>query len=462
MDHVELLSRCVGVNKATDVSPRYFTLEALNVAFEIRSWTTKDVIKWFRTVDNERFANRLDGCIEQLQIDGQTLLSLANNDEWLRNQIGLHDDVERSIVQHALHKLKLESGAILFNHHDLYVLAMDTLLNLLRDNEENCKVMQKKKKMIRNQMDEDSVSDILASLNAEKESYEFRLNILEALQQMINDSHPAATNIKNSWHELGGFATVLSLFTSLDSLWPDCDERTSQLAMELIEKSFTMIISVIKNHPRNRTYFWFSSWNSIADAIIVTGVLKSTHCKTLFRILFALAMEELFLDVDGGHRKPSHLGVVAVASSQQQQSQLRNQKEKEYLITHSFYNPNWNDDNEYNLSNESKTLESNFLKNPEAILVILKILSLCPEQLQLHIFEKLLSLINLYVIDSNGYKWTIQQVYDLYSEILESSANTPLRRVLNQFIVGMFICFLNFISSSSSFGSIFLNQCIYS
>ncbi|ETO11177.1 vacuolar sorting protein 9 domain-containing protein [Reticulomyxa filosa] len=272
-------------------------------------------------------------------------------------------------------------------------------------------------------MDEESVSEILASLNAEKDSYEYRLNILEALRQMMNDSNAAATNIKNSWHELGGFTTVLSLSTSLDSLWPDCDEHTSQLAIDLIEKSFIVIISIIKNHPRNRAYFWFSSWNSIADALIVTGVLKSPHCKTLFRILFDLAMEEIHLESNTTNsHKIDYSETMSFAAKKAHEAKgggegglHRNQKEKEYSITHSFYDPNWNDNDDDQLG--FRDSDSLFIKNPEALLVILKILSLCPEQFQLHIFEKLLSLINLSVTEINGEKCLLLRNKQLLTEV---------------------------------------------
>ncbi|ETO12966.1 hypothetical protein RFI_24408, partial [Reticulomyxa filosa] len=301
---------------------------------------------------------------------------------------------------------------------------METLLNLVRDDDENANVLCVCV-LICNQIDEDSVSDMLSSLNAEKHSYEYRINMLEALRQVMNESNTAAMNTKNSWHELGGFATVLSLSASLDSLWPECDEQLSQLGMDLIEKSFVLILAVIANHPKNRAHFWHSSWNSIADAMIVTGVLKSSHSTKLFQILFDLAIEESSEDGD----RPFAANAVQITTKKEEDEKTHVESHEEKKQSMEAYKPR-------------------IIKNPEAILVILKLASLCSEQAQLQVFEKLLSLINLYIIDDNGEKrlllrnkqlltdqGTIQHVFDLYAQVFESPSKSSLRRVLNQFIV---------------------------
>ena len=182
---------------------------------------------------------------------------------------------------------------VLFDNHDLYLLAMETLLHLLHRDEENSKLFRMKQchlsvfsllkspphveaaiTLSKSQTDEESVSDMLSSLHSERDSFEYRINMLETMQQMIID--PSASHIKNSWHELAGFSTVLSVLASLDSIWPCDNEKTSQLAFNLIEKSFQVIVAVIKNHPRNRAFFWSSGWASVADALILT--VKYYYC----------------------------------------------------------------------------------------------------------------------------------------------------------------------------------------
>merc|ERR1712048_1184778 len=96
-----------------------------------------------------------------------------------------------------------------------------------------------------------------------------------------------AVHIKNAWHELAGFSTVLSVLASLDSVWKTDDNNS---AFELINKSFQVIVGVIRNHPRNRAYFWSSGWTSIADAIVLTGILKSSkHAARVIDVLFGVA-----------------------------------------------------------------------------------------------------------------------------------------------------------------------------
>ncbi|ETO23654.1 hypothetical protein RFI_13525, partial [Reticulomyxa filosa] len=450
MDHIDMFSRHVNSllvdasSKPKDIAMLLSPVRAsqraqmessiwsTSLPAEIKLWKTKDVTEWLNKIGNGRFIGRFDDAVEKLQINGQLLLTAS--DEWLETQMELKDEMEKSVIFNCLHQLKLvlslpcslfflifqkkkktpryykiESAAMLYYHQDLYELAMDTLLYLLQNNDENCKVFRQKRcnravyallkssnhakpaiKVIRNQMGEEAVNDLLASLNAEKESYEYRINMLEALRQMMNESSEAAAHIKNTWHELGGFATVLSLLASLDSLWPACDDVTSQLAIELIDKAFAVIGSVLQSHPRNRAYFWFSSWNNIADVIIVTGVLKSNHCQRLFQTLFHLAVEKVDqvkgeVDIDavqGSEERKYNQEDISINLQQEKQQQLQSQSK------HSF-------------DHSSEVL---FLKNPEAILIILKALRLCSEQLQLQIFQKLLTLINLHIAGSNGEK----------------------------------------------------------
>ncbi|ETO15474.1 hypothetical protein RFI_21889 [Reticulomyxa filosa] len=441
-----------------------------SLAKEVRLWQIKDVMQWFDQIDNGRFANRFHTIIKNLNMNGQILL--AANDDWLQNEMDLKDEAERSIIRERLNQLKqviyiyiffffiecfcsedplcnntrlcvqrtqlscyLITMIYVYWQWILYKISFEEmmktakfgplyLLNIIyiyiytymymfdlhscfeqkRCNRAVYGLLKSRThveaaiKVIRNQLDDDSVSDILSSLNAERDSYEYRINMLEALRQMMHDS-TAASKIKNSWHELGGFATVLSLSASLDSLWPNCDERTSQLAMDLIEKSFIVIISVIKNHPRNRAYFWYTSWNSIADAIIVTGVLKSSHYKRVFRIFFDLAMEELKNNGDTTTISAEKTAEPERESKREEEKRDPKQKEDE-------------NDNEFEYG------KSQFLKNPEAILVILKILSFCPEQLQLVIFEKLLLLINLSVVDGNGEKRLLLRNKQLLADVI--------------------------------------------
>ncbi|ETO23301.1 hypothetical protein RFI_13880 [Reticulomyxa filosa] len=299
---------------------------------------------------------------------------------------------------------------ILLDHHDLYELAMDILLNMLKDDDENCKLFRQKRcnfavftllksrahseaaaKVISNQTDEESVSDLLSALSGEKESYEYRMKMLEALLQMISNDNTTSVVIKNSWHKLSGFTALFSLLASLDSLWPNCNDQMSQLAIHLIQKSFAVIITIIRNHPRNRAHLWSSSWSSIADAIIATGVARSLHCQTIISMLFDLAMEK-------------------IASHNQQQRQCSNASNGRRLSNAS------KDSNEtkYDFCEAEHPL---FLKNSEAILIILKLLSVCSESLQLQIFEKLLALINLYIIDNNGVKQFLLKNKQLLSDV---------------------------------------------
>ncbi|ETN98749.1 hypothetical protein RFI_38738, partial [Reticulomyxa filosa] len=261
-----------------------------------------------------------------------------------------------------------EAMTALFEDQDLYVLAMNTLLHLLKDDNENGKLFRHKRcnfavfgllksyahveaaaEVISNQVDEESVSDLLSALSGEKESYEYRMRLLEALQQMMNKSNGAAAiHIKNSWHKLSGFTAILSLFASFNCLWPNCNDETSQLAMNLIEKAFVVIISIVKDYPKNRANLWYS-WNNIADAIIAT--------RRMFQILFDLAMEQQRCD---GHEQQYCIFVSKTGSTSP--SKFQREASIWNSVTKTRHNP-------------SQESESFFLKNPEAILIILKIAS---------------------------------------------------------------------------------------
>ena len=62
---------------------------------------------------------------------------------------------------------------------------------------------------------------------------------------MISDVH--AKEVHDGWRQLSGFSTGAERARLA---------RLGALAFELINKVFQVIVGVIRNHPRNRAYFW--------------------------------------------------------------------------------------------------------------------------------------------------------------------------------------------------------------
>lgn len=436
---------------------------------DARVWSSTEVTNFFHTIENSKYQNIInDQLLIKLDFNGQRLLSAEN--ETLKIELKIESETDRVCILSHIQKLRdiiyqpsplpprqrmsetnintnvqqnsrEWSALVLLDNHDLYLLAMNTLLNLLLQHSENKQLFRDKEchlsvfsllksephvsaaiKLIRFMADKESVSDMLSTLHIERESFEYRINMLEALRQMIADT--SATHIKNAWNDLLGFSTFLSVLASLDGVWHEQKSSKSRLAYSLIEKSFQLIVEVIRNHPRNRSYFWNAGWQTIADAINLTGILKSRYAPDVIHILFGLVTENLNINVQNVQNFDFD-----------DEKKIEKNENKKFVIKKIQINKNGFNENLY-----VENLEPMFIQNAEAILVILKLLTYVSPVLQIQQFNKLLFLINLKINNDYGYYTkgrskkeeyllrnkqilnnhsTIQHTFEMYSQILQ-------------------------------------------
>ncbi|ETO11178.1 hypothetical protein RFI_26201, partial [Reticulomyxa filosa] len=112
MDHIERLSRRMQGALPVLTSPNEAFAKRITIIMDtsytttdIKQWQTQDVIQWFDTIDSGKFANRFHDTLEKLQITGQVLLTVKD-DEWLKHELGVQDEMQRYTIRNYLNELK--------------------------------------------------------------------------------------------------------------------------------------------------------------------------------------------------------------------------------------------------------------------------------------------------------------------------------------------------------------------
>ncbi len=107
--------------------------ERAPIELDLRLWSLADVIAWFDCIDDGKYEGRFTQVSTSLDFNGHKLLNAE--DETLRLELQINDADERQVnLSHITVLRTLQNtnshrelpALVLLDHHDLYVLAMDT------------------------------------------------------------------------------------------------------------------------------------------------------------------------------------------------------------------------------------------------------------------------------------------------------------------------------------------------
>ncbi|KAI9203243.1 uncharacterized protein BJ171DRAFT_624220, partial [Polychytrium aggregatum] len=129
--------------------------------------------------------------------------------------------------------------------------------------------------------------------SAPKHDLALKLDILAVIEDAVNASEPAQA----AFRESGGFVAIISTLLGMEGIFIESTHVSpslgeSQTCDMLLESMISVLICAIRNNDMNRDAVSSQiGYNSIEDAMRITGVFESPSCPLAIGGLFALAME---------------------------------------------------------------------------------------------------------------------------------------------------------------------------
>jgi len=139
-------------------------------------------------------------------------------------------------------------------------------------------------KLLKEQPDRDNLMDLLQLLNSEG-SFLLKIDICGVVNHLLT-SYPHTQGV---WRGIGGFEVIISALAILDGAFNDGDD---ELKWKFLEALLNLLRVAVHRNPANRAYLWLTTrWRSVADVIVISGVMKTIHSKPLAKLLIDFALE---------------------------------------------------------------------------------------------------------------------------------------------------------------------------